>query len=396
LKDLLFLAHRIPYPPNKGDKIRSLHLLRHLSGRFRVHLGAFIDDDEDWQYVDDVNALCASSCILPLRPAVAKLRSLFGLVSAEPLSVRYYRSRAMRDWVTKVMRESRIRNVVVFSSAMAQFVPASIEGLKVMDFVDADSEKWRQYASTRHWPFNWIYARESRYLLRYDRAIAAQFDRSFFVSEAEAALFKNLAPESRGKIDCLGNGVDTEYFSPDREYPDPYGNEGPVLVFTGAMDYWPNVDAVSFFTARVFPLIRAKILNARFYIVGSRPATAVKALQKTAGVVVTGRVNDIRPFLHHAALSVAPLRIARGVQNKVLEALAMNKPVLATPPAMEGILRSAEADILVAENPEDLAGQAVQVLHRGDNKNARANRELILRNYSWSRNLQKLDTILRA
>ncbi len=396
MKDLLFLAHRLPFPPNKGDKIRSWHLLRYLSDRFRVHLGAFIDDDDDWQYTGYVNTLCASSRILPLRTVYVKLRCLCGLLSGEPLSVRVYRSRSMRDWVAQVIREYRIQNVLVFSSAMAQFVPASIEGLKVMDFVDVDADKWRQYASGKNWPFSWIYERESRYLLRYDRAIAEQFDRCFFVSEAEAGLFKNLAPESRDKVDYFGNGVDTEYFSPDRKYPNPYGQGGPVLVFTGAMDYWPNVDAVVFFARRVFPLVQAEIPNARFYIVGSRPATAVQALQKTAGVVVTGRVKDIRPFLQHAALPVAPLRIARGVQNKVLEAMAMDKPVLATPLAIGGIPQSNAADILVAEDPRDLAGQAVQSLNRGDRNNDRANREFVLRNHNWSRNLQKLDDILRA
>jgi sugar transferase (PEP-CTERM/EpsH1 system associated) len=397
MNDLLYLVHRIPYPPNKGDKIRSYHILRHLSERFRVHLGTFIDDDNDWQYVAQLNSLCASSHILPLRPGYAKLTSLYGLLSGEPLSVRYSRNRSMQGWVNQAICNHAIRKVLVYSSAMAQYVPADMEGLKLIDFVDVDSDKWRQYASGKHWPLSWIYQREGRTLLQYDRNVAKNFQQSFFVSEAESALFKNLAPESHDRIHFFNNGVDTEYFSPDREYRNPYRIDGPVLVFTGVMDYWANVDAVTWFARSVFPLIRTAVPNARFYIVGSRPTNPVKALEKIAGVSVTGRVDDIRPYLFHAALSVAPLRIARGIQNKVLEAMAMNKPILATSPAMEGIPLSDPVEITVSDDPQCLADQAVRILKESsDRSNRRTNTEFVLMNYSWSSNLKKLDTFLRS
>lgn len=395
MKDLLFIVHRIPFPPNKGDKIRSYHILKHLREKFRVHLGAFVDDENDWQYVDQVSDLCTSSRILPLQPGLAKLRSLSGLVSRAPLSIPYYRSRSMQRWVNETIDQFGIRNILVFSSAMAQFVPCAFDGVKLIDFVDADSDKWRQYASGKSWPASWIYAREARCLLRHDRAIAEKFDKSFFVSEAEASLFKDLAPESRERILYFNNGVDTEYFSPSREYPNPYPDRSKRLVFTGAMDYWANVDAVIWFTHNVLPLIQKVKPDVQFYIVGSKPTTEVHALRKAAGVVVTGRVEDIRPYLQHAGVCVASLRIARGIQNKVLEAMAMNKPILATPAAIEGIPVTEELDTFVSDSPQILAEQAVRLLDGAFNKRDHpANREFVLMNYSWANNLKNLDTCL--
>ncbi|MCI0653774.1 MAG: TIGR03087 family PEP-CTERM/XrtA system glycosyltransferase [Methylococcaceae bacterium] len=395
MKDLLFLVHRIPYPPNKGDKIRSYHLFRHLAERFRVHLGTFVDDHNDSQYIDPVKSLCASSHIVPFRPGLAKLTSLTALISGEPLTLRYYPNRSMRRWVKDVIAKHAIRKVLVYSSVMAQFVPASIQALKLIDFVDVDSDKWRQFASRKNWPLSWIYQREGGCLLRYDRRIAENFDQCFFVSKAEAAFFENLAPESRERIHFFNNGVDADYFSPDREYPNPYGNDDPTLVFTGAMDYWANIDAVNWFSQKVFPEIRQGVPDARFYIVGSKPANQVKMLEKIAGHRVTGRVDDIRPYLHHATVAVTPLRIARGIQNKVLEAMAMNKPILATPAAMDGIPPGDGLEISVSEDPRFLAEQAIRLLKKiGDQRNCRANREFVLIHYNWSDNLKKLDTFL--
>lgn len=395
MNDLLFLSHRIPYPPNKGDKIRSYHLFKYLSERFRVHLGTFIDDDNDLQYIDRVKSLCASCHIVPFRPDLAKWKSLAGLLRGEPLALHYYPNRSMRRWVEAVTTKTAIRRVFVYSSVMAQFVPASVKALKLIDFVDVDSDKWRQYANGKLWPMSWIYEREGRSLLRYDRRIAANFDRCFFVSEREALLFKNLAPESRARVDFFSNGVDTEYFSPDRDYPNPYRNDDPILVFTGAMDYWANIDAVNWFTHRVLPQIRQSFSGIRFYIVGSRPPAQVKALEKVSGVTVTGRVDDIRPYLHHARIAVASLRIARGVQNKVLEAMAMAKPLLATPAAVDGIPLSDGLEISVSDDPRWLAEQAVRLLITSGNRvNDRANREFVLMNYNWISNLRRLDPFL--
>ncbi len=385
---LLYLVHRIPYPPNKGDKIRSYHLLKHLAQRYDIHLGAFVDDENDWQYEDEVKRLCKECCLVPMNPKAAKLASLSGLFEGEALTLPYYRNRALKSWVDRMLSETKMDRIVVFSSAMAQYVEKS-DALRIMDFVDVDSDKWIQYADAKPWPLSWLYRREGRLLLDFERKIAESFDASFFVSSHEAALFRSLAPESRNRIHHFNNGVDAEYFSPDRDYANPYREGEEALVFTGAMDYWPNIDAVKWFAREVFPLIRQEKPHARFYIVGSNPAKPVIDLKELAGIAVTGRVNDVRPYLAHARLAVAPLRIARGVQNKVLEALSMAKHVVATQHAMEGI--EAAAACHIANDAGEFAARILQNLDSGPNP---AGRDAILVHYDWEKNLAVIDSCL--
>lgn len=396
MDDLLFLVHRIPFPPNKGDKIRSYHLLRHLNKNYRVHLATFIDDPEDWQHVGALRAMCADLYCAPLRPWAARLRSLGGLMRAEALSVPYYRHPGFARWVADKL--SRVRRALAFSSPMAQYLfDAGPQVRRVMDFVDVDSDKWRQYASSRHWPMSWLYAREAKRLLGYERRIATHFDAGVLVSQSEAALFRSLVPEAADRIAAVENGVDSDYFSPDRPYENPYRDDERVLVFTGAMDYWANVDAVRWFAEEVFPAVHAQNSAARFYIVGSRPDDAVRALAGRPGVIVTGRVPDTRPYLAHARAAVAPLRIARGVQNKVLEAMAMGKPVLASPQAMDGIATCPGLERLVTDSAATMAQMAAALLTGDEHAGlGPAGRACVLRHYSWEANLAHFDALLEA
>lgn len=397
MEELLYLTHRIPYPPNKGDKIRSFHMLRHLSKRYRVHLGTFIDDEADWQHVDATRAFCGESHFARLSPASSRLRSLSGLLTGKPLTLPYYHNADLQRWVNDLLARRPIQRVLVFSSAMAQYVEQAGTRRRVIDFVDIDSDKWAQYAGSKRWPLSTIYRREGRLLLEYERKIASEFDASLFVSSDEAAMFKNLAPESAAKTDFFSNGVDAEQFSPEQEYPNPYPAGEQVMVFTGAMDYWPNVDAVRWFAEEVFPMVRAAYPAARFYIVGSRPSEAVRALADLPAVVVTGTVPDVRPYLAHASLAVAPLRIARGLQNKVLEAMSMEKAVVASPQAAEGIQAAQGTELEVADAPEQYAGKILSLLESETRtamgRNARAR---ILRDYDWDSSLAKLDALLAA
>jgi len=335
---LLFLVHRIPYPPNKGDKIRSYHLLRALSERYRVHLGTFVDHEDDWRYLPEVEKLCADVCAVRLNPTLKRLASLTGLFGGEPLSVPYYESAELRTWVRRKVYEEAISRMVFFSSPMAQYAPSNgAEVRKIVDFVDVDSEKWRQYAERRSWPLSWLYRREGARLLDFERGVASSTDASVFVTREEADLFRRLAGCDDRRVCSIVNGVDTSYFSPERPYDRPYGAGGPVVLFTGMMNYWANVDAVIWFTREVFPRIRGLVEGVRFVIVGARPAREVERLTSHDGVDVTGAVGDVRPYLAHAELAVAPLRVARGIQNKVLEAMAMAKPVVSTSAALEGL-----------------------------------------------------------
>ncbi|HEY9145132.1 MAG TPA: TIGR03087 family PEP-CTERM/XrtA system glycosyltransferase, partial [Thiobacillus sp.] len=324
---LLFLAHRIPFPPNKGDKIRSFHLLRHLSKHYAIHLGAFVDDPDDWQYQDALKPYCASIKLLPLlNPRRSRLASLSGLLTGEALTLPYYRNRELKRWAADLADSGKVTRGLAFSSAMAQFMPAGL-ARRVLDMVDVDSDKWMQYAPTQRWPLSWVYAREGRKLAAWEAQVAQDFDATLLVSCDEAALLQRRVPQACDRIGAFENGVDADYFSPARDYPNPYLPDVLGVVFTGAMDYWPNVDAVSWFAERVFPAVREAMPAAQFTIVGSRPTEAVLALARQPGVVVTGSVPDVRPYLAHAACAVAPLRIARGIQNKVLEAMAMARPV---------------------------------------------------------------------
>lgn len=355
MANLLYLVHRLPFPPNKGDKVRSYHLLKHLATRHRVFVGTFIDDPDDEVHVDALRALCSGLYVTRLRAVRARIRSMVGLLDGEALTLRYYREAALQRWVRETVRCERIDAVVVFSSSMAQYAQGL--GLPLLvDFVDVDSAKWTEYAARHRWPMSWVYRREGRQLLAYERAIAARSARSFFVTEKEAALFRSLAPESAGTCEVLCNGVDAEYFAPDASRPSPYGPTELPVVFTGAMDYWPNVDAVRWFATEMLPRLRAEWPALRLHIVGRSPARAVRALAGDA-VNVTGTVPDVRPYLQHAAVVVAPLRLARGIQNKILEAMAMARPVVAARECAEAItarrgielIDAADADAFVHE-----------------------------------------------
>lgn len=397
MQSLLFLVHRIPYPPTKGDKVRSYNLLKYLASRYRVYLGAFVDDPTDLEYVDVLRELCEECHLVRLNPKFAKVKSLFGLVAGEPLTLPYYRSASMRQWVDQVLRVTPVQGVLVFSAAMAQYVMTATSMRRVADLVDVDSDKWRQYAATQQWPYSAIYRRESRALLRYERQIAHEFDSTVFVSAPEAELFRKLAPESEDKIWHVNNGVDCDYFSPERAYSNPYDGRERVLVFTGAMDYWPNVDAVVAFAREVFPKIYSQDVCARFYVVGAHPTPEVQRLAELPGVAVTGAVPDIRPYIAHAKLAVAPLRLARGIQNKVLEAMAMAKPVIASPQAAEGIEAQVGKELLVAADQADFVRQAIGLMNQDDTGAIGvAGRARVLASYSWEGSLSRFERLLTS
>ena len=392
MQDLLFLAHRIPYPPNKGDKIRSYHLLKYLSLNYKVHLGTFIDDPNDWQYTDKLKALCASTCYIELKPLLAKIKSLQGLLTGEPLSLPYYKNKRMQAWVNQTLSSHSRTQVLIFSSVMAQYINQDYKVDMAVDFVDVDSDKWQQYAQRCKGLKHWIYKREAQYLLGYEKTIAKQARASIFVSEQEAELFKKLASEVSHKITYINNGVDTEYFSPELNFITPYSKDDQIIIFTGAMDYWANVDAVVWFARAIFPLIIHQLPSVKFYIVGSKPTKEVLALAENS-IVVTGAVDDIRPYIAFAQITVAPLRIARGIQNKVLEAMAMDKYVVATTVAMEGIVDKQKLAVTVADSVDDMSTEIIKQLQKSIP--AHKNRDFVLDQFSWEHNANQLISLLQ-
>jgi sugar transferase (PEP-CTERM/EpsH1 system associated) len=394
---LLFLCHRIPFPPNKGDKIRSYHLLRYLSTRFRVFLATFIDDPADEIYKARVAELCEEVCIVNLSARLAQIRSAKAVLNKQPLSLTYYDDRRIMRWVRDLTRRQSIDRVLVFSSAMAQyaFIPELNNASVVVDFVDVDSDKWAQYAQRKPAWSAWVYRLEASRLAAYEDHIAHRARASIFVSDAEAALFRQRLSDSNVEVAAISNGVDTEYFAPDASRHTPFAADERAIVFTGAMDYWANVDAVSWFNTEILPRIVRQEPSARFYIVGSKPTDAVIRL---AGphTTVTGSVPDVRPYLEHAGAVVAPMRIARGIQNKVLEGMAMAKAVITTPIGLEGIDAQPGKELLLASSEESFARTVTSVLCGNESLVAAAARARVVERYSWESSMSRFVGYLGA
>ena len=423
---ILYLSHRIPYPPNKGDKIRSLNEIKHLSSIHEIDLACLADDPADLKHEGDLKEYCKQICIAPLKPLNAKAKSIVSLASSRPLSVGYFYSRSLQNIINGWLSSNSYDAVICFSSPMAEYLfrspslesifsinpgvsrekrvtsnaqPATRNPQLVMDFCDLDSDKWRQYSLDSAFPLNLIYRIEASLLLRYEKRINRQFDHSIFISHQEADLFLRLYPEAKN-VTVIPNGVDYEYFSPTSLSLEPSAsdhNKTPILLFTGAMDYHANVDGVAWFCDEIFSLVKREFSGSRFFIVGSNPTHKVRALDRRDGVTVTGFVEDIRPYYQMADVCVIPLRMARGVQNKVLEAMAMGKAVVTTTRAAEGIMAVSGEHVLVQDTAKgfiNAVSKLVKDQKAGKALGTRA-RELVTEKYDWSTNMKKFDTLLQ-
>ena len=397
LAEILFLAHRMPYPPTKGDKIRAYHFLAHLARTHVVHLACFVDDPADWQHADHLRRLCTECHFAALsRPRVWR-RALSALGRNEALSIAGLRDAALAGWISDLVQRRPVRCVFAYSAGMAHYLPRGpAHGVRrIVDFVDVDSEKWRQMAAYHRWPRSWLYRRESERLRAFDREAAARCDHCLFVSPSEAQAFQRMVPAAEDKAVVVPNGVDSAHFAPELRLPSPFGPGGPVVTFTGDMSYWPNEDGVLWFARQVLPRLRAGHPDLRFVVVGRRPGRRLLRSAGRLGFTLTGAVPDVRPFLAHAAVAVAPLRVAQGVPNKVLEAMAMAKAVVATPAAVTGLRVHAGQDILLAEDPDAFARATVRAL---DPQFARAvgarARARVLADYAWAPSLRLLDRLV--
>ena len=379
---ILFLAHRMPFPPDRGDKIRSFHVLRHLAARARVHLVTFGEDERDFDPPAAFTDLLASCTILPRRKSNARAM-IEALASGRPASLTAFADPAMQRAVDAVVASHPVAATCCFSGQMAQYLPA--HGHVVMDFVDVDSAKFADFAATGSPLLRPLMRREARLLGTYERTVAARVDAATFVSDAEAALF--VAGGGQGNIAVVENGIDAQAFAPAAvpRVAMPH----PSIVFTGQMDYRPNIDAVEWFAGDVLP----RLPNAHFAIVGRAPTAAVRALASDR-VTVTGAVDDVRGWLAAADVCVAPLKLARGVQNKVLEAMAMARPVVASTAAAEGIDHA--GTIRVAGDAADFA-RTIAALLADPAEAARlgaAARARVLARYDWAARLAPLDALL--
>ena len=395
MKDILFLAHRIPYPPDRGDKIRSWHLIRHLAGLARVHLACFADDEADAAHLPALREALGDrlgEARVEVRHSGKAVAGARALLAEKPVSLMLFDSEALRRFVTRLLARGEAGTIFAYSGQMGQFVPEGCAQRFVMDFGDVDSAKFAQYAEDGSGPMRWVWRREAARLAAFEKTTAARADVCTFVSEAEAALFR--ARTGLANIRALSNGIDFAFFDPEADFPrlgEAERGEGPILLFTGQMDYPPNIDAVTWFAREVLPLVPL----ARFVIAGRAPTAEVQALASDR-VTVTGAVPDIRSWLAACDIVVAPLRIARGIQNKVLEAMAMARPVVASPQAFEGIEAEPGRDLAVAHGAAAMAAEISRLLSDKALRAAlgTAARALGTRSYSWEHRLAPLAGIV--
>ncbi len=390
---ILMLCQRLPYPLTKGEKIRAFHHLRFLARRHEVTLASLVDAPEDLQHIDQLKMLGAEIETMSLSPRTAKIRSLLALPLGRPMTLRYFSSPVLRERVWDLLARKAYDLIFVYSSAMMQYVEDIHDIPIVVDFVDMDSHKWEQYARHRVFPVSLLYAIEGKRMGTYERRVAEVADTNILVSSAEVALFQANAPAAR--VAVVPMVVDTEYFSPNGSS----GSSGPpTVIFTGVMDYFPNVDAVRYFAREIYPRIQQKVPRARFHIVGQRPKGAVRRLARFPGVHVVGGVPDVRPFFTAAHVAVAPLRIAQGMQTKILEAMAMGLPVVATGRAFEGIDAQPGAEIFVEDDPAGFADRVSELLGNAELR-VRAGayaRKFVESHHAWEPAMIRLDTVLHA
>lgn len=397
---ILFLAHRIPYPPNKGDKIRSWNFLNHLRKSHDVHLAFFIDNKDDKKYLDFLSERCASIMYAYAAPLYQKLVSLRAFFTGKSLTESAYPSRKIRRQVNHLINTQNIDLIFVYSAAPFAWLPSNITNIPIIaDLVDVDSAKWAAYAEKSNFLMKWIYKREAETLEAFENVIAQQCHSTLLVSSDEAALFRNKLGNKRtpnDKIIGIPNGVNCEVFKPSvlRETRD--ANRECKLVFTGAMDYAPNVEAVLWFVDNVLHELSAKKLVVELVIAGGPIAPRVKELSQRNNITVLGRVPDMAAIIETADIIIAPLQTARGIQNKVLEGMAMAKPVIATSAANEGINANDGEAIIIANSPEAFARKIEMLINEPERAKligARA-REYVKKEFSWPNAFQLLDNII--
>jgi sugar transferase (PEP-CTERM/EpsH1 system associated) len=387
LVKVLFLSQRVPYPPDRGDKITTWRLIERLRRRHEVRILAFAHDDRDVAAARELAEKGFPIEVFRTHPRRDRLLSLPLLLTAKPLTLGVFGSRALQASFDRWVAESDL--VYAYSSSMGAFMLEADRVPRVMHFAELDSDKWRQYAERTSPPQSWIYRREWKTLYSFERRLAHAVDLNVFCTPLEQRIFEERIPGAPSVV--MPNGVDLAAYRPTANAPEP-GH----LVFVGVMNYYPNVDGCLWFCEEILPALRGRHPDVRLSIVGAHPSPEIRRLASLPGVEVTGFVDDPRAWLRRAAVSVAPLRIARGIQNKVLEAMAMGLPVVGTTSATQGVGGDAGRDFVVAD---DAPGQ-VAALHAllSDPRSAaelgaRA-RAFVEGRYDWEVALRPLDAIL--
>ncbi|WP_379921245.1 TIGR03087 family PEP-CTERM/XrtA system glycosyltransferase [Erythrobacter sp. R86502] len=395
--EILFLAHRVPFPPDRGDRIRSHNILKALTRLAPVHVGCFAEDQSGGDGERALAALAATHCVVS-RSKPLPLAGIEAIVTRKPVSLTAFHSRSLADWVRGIIATRPITAIVVFSGQMGQYVPIDFGGRVVIDLCDVDSAKFASYADAGERV--WLNAREARLLAIEEERLGVRSDATVLVSKAEAAMYRSRldAPEAVD-VHVIGNGIDFDYFDPAAvaAHPPIAAMPGPHFVFTGQMDYRPNEQAALWVIEALLPRLHALHPQAMFHVVGRNPTSRLMAHHGKRGVMVWGEVPDVRPFIAAADAVLAPLLIARGVQNKVLEAMAMAKPVVLTPDAATGIAADNERDWLVCRSdPAQMSEQIDALLsaHGSASRMGAAARAFVCKQHGWDAVLAPLANLI--
>jgi len=389
---ILFVCHRFPYPPNRGGKIRPFQMIQHLSKSHEITVASLAHTTLELSEGGPLRNHCAE-VIAEVVPSAMRWRSAaFALPTSFPSSAAYFRSTRLAQRIEKAWRSSRFDGVLVHCAFAAQYAIPLSGGFRIMDFGDLDSAKWSDYAQHRAFPLSTGYGLESAKLRRFEKLVAESSTHCTFTTHGECEAFRLLGVSK--PLTVIPNGVDATYFH--LENRTTTGKK--VIVFLGRMDYFPNVDGIRWFAKKLFASIRSQVPDAELRIVGSNPVSAVKKLTEIPGVTVTGFVKDVRPYLADAAIAVAPLRLARGTQNKVLECMSMGIPVVATPEAARGIQAIAGEHLAVGSTAEELIHSVVGLLSNAEKRSqlGEAGRQQVVSAHHWPASMQTLDEVLHS
>jgi sugar transferase (PEP-CTERM/EpsH1 system associated) len=386
---ILFLCHRFPYPPQSGAKIRPFNMIKHLAEWHEVTVCSLVRDEQEVQEGRGLSKYCKEYVAARVAEPWQRLRMLTRLPSLTPASMGYFYSAQLAREIRRCLNREAFDLIFVHCSSVAPYV-AQVRGIpKILDFCDMDSQKWFEYARSKPLPLSVGYVIEGQKLMRAEKRLAKKFDLCTVATRAELDTLDGYAPGAA--TDWFPNGVDLDYFSPDTAPYDP-----DCLSFIGRMHYYPNQECMIDFCARTLPLIRSRRPNVKLMIIGADPSPAVLKLAEFPGVTVTGSVPDVRPYVRRSALMIAPLNIARGTQNKILEAMAMGIPVVASKLAAGGVDALPGQHLLTASTPQGYAEAVFRILEHPEERArlAEAGRARMLSHHHWSHSMQRLDAVM--
>lgn len=376
MERILFISQKIPYPPNKGCKIRSYNEILFLHDRYEIDMVTLYDGREEIQYIRKLTKYCGYLHYFHINKFFSFIKGLFFLLIGKSFSEGYYHSKKVKKLIHKLVKGSNYKFVFCFSSRVAQYV-MNLNVYRIMDFCDVDSDKFSQYSLKSFFPMNFFYKLESKRLSEFEIKIYKKFNNSIFATQKECERFGRGAPGT--KIHVMGNGVDLRYFNPQKV------KKENSLIFTGDMSYYANVEGVIWFCKEIFPTILKVVPDLKFYIVGRDPTKEVRNLENN-NVTVTGAVSDIRNFIAKSKMAVIPLRTARGIQNMVLEAMAMAVPVVISESLYSSLENIEKDDILIYNSSESLIEIITSLIDRPILLQKRGNkhRQYAVDNLNWN------------